>query len=156
VGGLYQYAVIAIDADEDPLTYALTAAPSGMQIDAVSGLVEWTPTVPGDVTVQVEVNDGLGGRATQTFIISTQLSNHAPRILSTPIARAERFHLIPEVSVTDAYLVSQTITLNGQPYTPGTAITSAGTYELTIEAMDEAGNTSATTIRFTLEIPPLP
>lgn len=161
VGGLYQYAVIAIDADEDPLTYALMAAPSGMQIDAVRGLIEWTPTASGDVTVEVEVNDGLGGRATQTFIISAhlisaQLSNHAPRIISTPITRAEPFHLVPEVSVTDAYLANQTITLNGKPYTPGTAITSAGAYELTIEATDEAGNTSVTTIHFTLQTTPLP
>jgi hypothetical protein len=161
VGELYQYAVVAIDADEDPLTYALTAAPSGMQIDAVSGLIEWTPTASEDVTVEVEVNDGLGGRATQTFIISApiisaSLANQAPRIISTPITRAEPFHLVPEVSVTDAYLAHQTITLNGKPYTPGTAITSAGAYELTIEATDEAGNTSVTTLHFTLETTPLP
>jgi hypothetical protein len=153
---LYQYAVVAIDADEDPLTYALTAAPSGMQIDAVRGLIEWTPTASGDVTVEVEVNDGLGGRATQTFIISAQLSNHAPRIISTPITRAKQFYPVPEVRVTDAYLANQTITLNGKPYTPGTAITSAGAYELTIEATDEAGNISVATIHFTLETTPLP
>ena len=161
VGELYQYTVVAIDADEDPLTYALTTAPSGMQIDAVSGLIAWTPTTPANVTVQVEVDDGLNGRATQTFsisahIISAPLSNHAPRIISTPIIRTERFHLVPEVSVTDAYLANQIITLNGKPYTPGTAITSAGAYELTIEATDEAGNTSVTTIHFALETTPLP
>jgi hypothetical protein len=156
VGGLYQYVVVATDVDEDPLTYTLTAAPSGMQIDAVSGLIAWTPTAPGDVTVQVEASDGSGGRATQTFTIGAQVSNHAPQIVATPTTQATRFHLVPEVSVTDAYLADQTITLNGKPYTPGTAITSAGAYELIIEATDEAGNTSMTTIHFTLETTSLP
>ena len=161
VGRLYQYAVVAVDADEDPLAYTLTTAPSGMQIDAVSGLIEWTPTASGDVTVQVEVDDGLDGRATQSFVISVhiinaQLSNHVPQIISTPITQAQRLHLAPEVSVTDAYLATQTITLNGKPYTPGTAITSTGAYELIIEATDEAGNTSETTIHFELETSPLP
>jgi hypothetical protein len=156
VGRLYQYTVVAIDADQDPLAYALTEAPSGMQIDAVSGLIAWTPRTPGDVTVQVEADDGLGGRAMQTFIISAQLLNRAPQIMATPMTQAGRWHLMPEVSVTDAYLANQTITLNGKPYTPGTAITSAGAYELTIEATDEAGNTSVTTIHFTLETPLLP
>jgi hypothetical protein len=127
-----------------------------MQIDAGSGLIAWTPTAPGDVTVQVEASDGLGGRATQTFTIGAQVSNHAPRIVATPTTQAARFHLVPEVSVTDAYLADQTITLNGKPYTPGTAITSAGAYELIIEATDAAGNTSMTTIHFTLETTSLP
>jgi hypothetical protein len=113
------------------------------------------------VTVEVEVNDGLGGRATQIFMISVHLtnaslSNQAPRIISTPATRAEPFHLVPAVSITDAYLAHQTITLNGKSYTTGTAIISAGAYELTIEATDEAGNTSVTTLHFTLETTPLP
>jgi hypothetical protein len=60
-------------------------------------------------------------------------------------------HVMPEITVTDPHLSQHTITLNGQPFTPGTAITSAGSYELTVEATDAAGNTSRTTVRFAID-----
>jgi hypothetical protein len=82
--------------------------------------------------------------------------NRAPRITSTPITRAEMLHVMPEITVTDPHLSQQTITLNGQPFTPGTAITAAGSYELTVEATDAAGNTSHTTVRFAIEPPDSP
>jgi hypothetical protein len=65
-------------------------------------------------------------------------------------------HVTPEIIVTDAHLSQQTITLNGQPFTLGTAITAAGSYELTVEAIDAAGNTSRTTVRFSIEPTDLP
>ncbi|MCX4030004.1 putative Ig domain-containing protein [Endozoicomonas sp. SM1973] len=40
----YQYAVIASDADGDAISYSLTTAPAGMQIDRASGAINWTPT----------------------------------------------------------------------------------------------------------------
>ncbi len=43
--------------------------------------------------------------------------------MSTPITRSEMSHVMPEIRVTDTHLAQQTITLNGRPYTPGTAIT---------------------------------
>jgi len=77
--------------------------------------------------------------------------NRAPRITSTPVTYAEMAHVTPVITVTDAHLFRQTIFLNGQPFTPGTAITAAGSYELTVEATDAAGNTSRTTVRFSIE-----
>jgi hypothetical protein len=78
-------------------------------------------------------------------------ANRAPRITSTPITHAEMAHVMPEITVTDPHLSQHTITLNGQPFTPGTAVTSAGSYELTVEATDAAGNTSRTTVRFAID-----
>ncbi|MEO1034861.1 MAG: Ig-like domain-containing protein [Pseudomonadota bacterium] len=54
----YTYQVVATDAENDPLTYSLTTAPPGMSVDS-SGLITWTPTSVGDVTVRVRVSDGL-------------------------------------------------------------------------------------------------
>jgi hypothetical protein len=82
--------------------------------------------------------------------------NRAPRITSTPITQAEILHVKPEITVTDPHLSEQTIALNGQPFTPGTAITTAGSYVLTVEATDAAGNTSRSTVRFLLEPPASP
>jgi len=76
--------------------------------------------------------------------------NRAPLITSIPITQAEMLHVTPEIAVTDAHLSQHTTTLNGQPLTPGTTITAAGSYELTVEATDAAGNTSRTTVRFSI------
>jgi len=72
VDQLYLYAVQATDPDGDPLTFALTTAPTGMVIDPTSGLIEWTPTATqtGDHPVTVTVTDGRGESAGQSFMIT--------------------------------------------------------------------------------------
>jgi hypothetical protein len=67
--GRYDYAVTAVDADGDPLTYLLQTAPSGMTIDAASGRIEWQikAQTTGTHRVRVGVEDGHGGRAFQEF-----------------------------------------------------------------------------------------
>jgi FG-GAP repeat protein/putative Ig domain-containing protein len=156
VGVLYRYDVDATDADGHPLAYALISAPVGMMIDATSGLITWTPTAPGNATVELEVLDNHGGRATQNYTITVSIPNQPPRITSTPIASAEVFHVIPQVSISDAHLARQTITLNGQPYTSGTPITADGDYILSVEATSTAGNTSVSTVHFAIRRPPVP
>lgn len=88
IGNPYVYAVAATDVDGDPLSYQLTTAPSGMTINAETGLIEWTPTAAqfGEQPVEVTVSDGQGGSATQSFTLlaSNQASNQAPVITSTP------------------------------------------------------------------------
>src|SRR5262249_10541928 len=42
-GQTYTYPVKAVDPDNDPLTYSLTTAPTGMVISRDSGLIEWNP-----------------------------------------------------------------------------------------------------------------
>jgi hypothetical protein len=44
-----------VDAVEDPApNFLISSAPSGMQINAGSGLISWTPDFVGDVTVSVQ------------------------------------------------------------------------------------------------------
>jgi putative Ig domain-containing protein len=67
--GRYHYAVMAVDADGDPLSYTLEAAPSGMTIDKTSGRIEWQISVgmKGPQRVKVLVDDGQNGQAFQEF-----------------------------------------------------------------------------------------
>jgi hypothetical protein len=67
--GRYDYAVAAVDADGDPLTYLLQTAPPGMTIEAASGRIEWqiTAQTTGTHRVRVNVEDGHAGRAFQEF-----------------------------------------------------------------------------------------
>ncbi len=59
-GVAYDYQVIASDVDVgDTLSYALITPPTGMTIDAGTGLISWTPSSVqlGDNAVTVEVTD---------------------------------------------------------------------------------------------------
>jgi parallel beta-helix repeat protein len=70
-GDLYEYDVEATDADNDTLTYSLTAFPEGMVVDSSTGVISWTPsaTQVGSHDVTVEVDDGRYGIDTQSFTI---------------------------------------------------------------------------------------
>lgn len=57
----------------------------------------------------------------------------------------------PAFSAADAALDSVSATLNGAPHTPCTTISAPGSYTLAVTAVDEAGNRSSTTARFTID-----
>ena len=82
-GQPYAYAVTAIDPDPgDLLTFSLPIAPAGMTIDAVTGLVQWTPlgNQTGLNSVAVHVRDQGGLLAAQGFSVTVQTGagNGAP------------------------------------------------------------------------------
>ena len=72
-GIAYQYDVNATDVENDTLTWSLTTAPSGMTINASTGVIDWLPGDGGSATwnapVTVSVTDG-STATTQSFTIS--------------------------------------------------------------------------------------
>ncbi|XZE22169.1 FG-GAP-like repeat-containing protein [Pirellulaceae bacterium SH449] len=87
VGTGYLYSIAARDAEGDPLTYRLLAAPNGMTIVETTGVISWTPSLAqvGQQDVVIEVSDGIGGAATQAFAIRVGegIPNLPPVIHST-------------------------------------------------------------------------
>ena len=71
--GVFVYNVQAIDDDKDSLKYLLEAAPSGMTIDPVTGMISWqvASDVKGTHRVRILVQDGQGGSASQDFELSS-------------------------------------------------------------------------------------
>ncbi len=70
MGELYQYDV---EANGSPLpTFSLVSAPQGMDIDSISGLIEWTPQSAGEFEVEVQA-ENTSGSDTQvyTLMVST-------------------------------------------------------------------------------------
>ncbi len=67
----YGYDIEADDPDGDALAFSLDQAPTGMDVDPVSGLIEWTPasTQVGASTVTVRVTDPEGLSDTQSYTI---------------------------------------------------------------------------------------
>ena len=88
-GIAYGYQVQAADPNNDPLTFAIASGPVGMTISA-TGLVSWTPGVmqTGDFAASLQVSDGRGGTAQQSFTITVGAAagaNHPPQITSSPV-----------------------------------------------------------------------
>jgi hypothetical protein len=83
----YRYQVLAQDAEETALQFALEQAPAGMTIDANTGRIDWTPAVDQvrghDVTVMVR--DGRGGKARQSFslTVAADAANRSPVVTSS-------------------------------------------------------------------------
>jgi RHS repeat-associated protein len=88
----YVYAVRADDPEEDALRFELLARPGGMSINEQTGVIRWVPTSNQGgqtFTVAVQVDDGQGNLATQSFqvVVSATPRNRPPVITSRPQTR---------------------------------------------------------------------
>ena len=126
-GSTYTYQVVATDTD--PLTYSLTDAPAGMSISA-TGLVTWAipAGTAGSFNVAIEVSDGKGGVAQQTYAIGVSITaNRPPLITSVPNASAAPgATYVYQVTATDPDNDALTISL----YAPDPSITLSATGRL--------------------------
>jgi hypothetical protein len=88
-GTLYEYEVAASDPDGDPVSCELLEGPAEMDITGC--VLAWTPSEAdaGPHRVAVEARDGRGGSARQSFIVTVEVPNRPPRIVSTPPAASE-------------------------------------------------------------------
>lgn len=78
VGEFLTVAIEAWDPDgHDPLTFAASGLPSGLSIDAATGVVSGTPGVVGRSSVTVTVTDGFGASTVGTFTWSI-ITNRPP------------------------------------------------------------------------------
>ncbi len=88
VGDGYHYDVTVTDADDDLLTFALTTGPAGLSINPQTGEVTWIPAGDqlGISEVHVEVSDGRGGTAAQSFsvVVGNAVGNAPPIFTSEP------------------------------------------------------------------------
>lgn len=67
---LYQYQVTASDPEGDTLTFSLSVKPSGMTINASTGLIQYTPTAVSTPNVTVVVTDTASNSASQSYTIN--------------------------------------------------------------------------------------
>lgn len=172
-GGSYQYQPIAIDLEEDELTYRLSQHPDGMTIDPATGLVSWEPGSDdvSEYTVVIEVEDAEGNQSQQTFQLITtdepvvddptvdtlppELQIGISNSLLNPGDRAT----LQILATDDTDLASLSLeldgnpltltpegTANGQLYTSTVEFDEPGVYTLVGEASDSAGNSVSETV----------
>src|SRR6185436_4224861 len=86
-GEPYTYAAQSHDPDGGTtLSYLLYRAPAGMQVDAATGAVTWSPTAasPAVAPIVLQVYDARGGRATQQWTVQVAGGNRAPELAEIP------------------------------------------------------------------------
>ncbi len=140
VGVPWSLQLIASDVDAPPqsLTFKLIQAPEGMTIDP-NGKLSWVPIIQQagkDHTVTVQVEDGAGGRAQQSFVIS--IPNTPPQIQkSQPSMAIAGQPWSYQVIATDLDVPKQTIRYSLTEKLPGMTIdASTGQIRWTPDLLD--------------------
>lgn len=85
-GEPYSYRAQATDRDGDPVRYAVEEGPSGLRIDADSGVLQWTASEIGSFRVKLSASDPNGNTGYQSYSLRVRnLPNRAPVFTSTPV-----------------------------------------------------------------------
>ena len=149
----YAYDVEADDPDSAAdLTFSLDTAPTGMDIEAASGLISWTPDAPqlGDHNVIVRVQDADGLFDAQEFTIT--VVDTIPTItIDAPADGLVTFQSFVDVSGSTSNAVSVTVngiaaTLSGDAFATDAVPLVEGSNTITATVENASGSTTTTTI----------
>ncbi len=148
----YNYPVAAHDPDGDTLSFSLISAPTGMSVDAASGLITWTPTAAqlGPHPVVVRASDGQTWvQQHYTVAVTAQADELVVTIsIDPPVIAPGESTVITVGSAGGSGPVTVSLTVNGQPLpldAQGQVVFSAtevGVYVLEATASD--GTTTVT------------
>ncbi|MBT1076631.1 beta strand repeat-containing protein, partial [Geobacter grbiciae] len=133
VGTLYTYDVNATDSNGDTVYFRLSSAPSGMTIDAISGLISWTPTESqtGSKYVSVKAVDSKGGSTSQSFYVNVTATD----VKATPVITWATPSPVTVGTVLSSTQFNATANVPGTfTYTPaaGTALNTVGSVTLSV------------------------
>jgi len=86
VGTPFTYDANASDADGHTIAYHLLTGPTGMTIDAASGMVSWNVAAGtvAEVPVVIQAFDTRGAVALQRFVLTVAGGNRAPAFIAMP------------------------------------------------------------------------
>jgi hypothetical protein len=154
-GLTFHYDVHASDPDGDAISYSLSTAPSGMEIDGL-GRISWTTTAAsiGTQHVVVTVTDSFGAATSQPFDLIVSADNEPPKvslsISPNPIIVGQPTTVIAQAT-DNVGVVSKALTINGVTVplnAQGLATVlnlPAGQYTVVATATDAAGNVGTNT-----------
>ncbi|MFZ6674594.1 putative Ig domain-containing protein [Undibacterium sp. Xuan67W] len=152
---------IAVTAS-NPVTYALSGAPSGMAI-STSGVVSWTTPVVGTYSVTATAKDsktGLTGQA--IYVVTIVAASPAGPVITIPVMNGVAGKaLTGTISISDPGVTSLSISISGAPMGMSFGLSGmniiaswaspiTGGYSLKVSVTDSAGRTAQVTIPITV------
>ncbi|MHB8873510.1 MAG: Ig-like domain-containing protein [Myxococcaceae bacterium] len=108
----------------------------------------------GDFTLSAEATDKAGNRATQVVRFTLDQTPPSVSVYGVADGQVTNQDVAPVVTVSDLHPGSSAVTLNGQPFVPGSVLSAEGSYLLAVSASDAAGNTTSESIGFTIDKTP--
>ena len=152
VGQLYSYQAAATGTA--PIAWSLVSSPVGMSVDA-TGLVTWTPSAAGTVSVAVSATNA-GGNSVQAYSITVDDTPTPPTITSAPATTAVVGQLYSyQAAATGSAPIAWSLTSNpGGMTIDGTGLVTwapivAGSETVNVEASNAQGADSQT---FTIDV----
>ncbi|RQO53678.1 peptidase S53 [Paucibacter sp. KBW04] len=148
-----------ITSAANPLTYSLSAAPSGMTVSS-SGVLSWAKPVLGSYSVTVTVKDGKTGLSGQA-LISVKIAASGPQITAPAVSGVAGKPLSALISISDPGVSAVSISISGVPLgmmfsANGMNITASwakpitGSYTLKIVVQDSTGQTATASLPITV------
>lgn len=156
IGQPYSYDV---EASGNPApTFALTIAPEGMSIDAITGFITWMPDSVGTFEVLVEASNSTGV-ANHSYMVTVYDSAQIPTITSTPVTEGwvgEYYSYDVESSGSPSPTYSLATAPVGMSIDADTGLidwtpTAAGTYQVIVESVNSGGTASQTFTIYVME-----
>ncbi len=127
----------------------LHLASEQLTIDDVTWLPGQSVSGEGVHVLAVVARDAAGNEARASVRFEIDLT---PPVISIDVADGATFQgeISPHFSATDLHPGTTTATLDGQPFTSGTAVSAAGAHRLEVQARDLAGNLAVKAVNFSI------
>ena len=129
----------------------------GVVSASLNGVVFASGTVvsaDGDYTLSVEAADTCGNSSAQTLAWTIDTVPPGITVAGVPEGQIVNVDVTPVIDVIDTHLGPVAITLDGVPFTSGTAVSAEGEHTLQIQAADTCGNSGARRLTFTIDKTP--
>lgn len=150
----------ASDVDGDPITYSATGLPSGLDINATTGLISGTTTLAGSFGTTILVGDGLGGSAVAQFTWAVTPQNAAN--VTNPGAQTSKVDDVINLAISATDPDGDPITYSASGLPAGLGINAStgiisgipsavGAYNVSVQVSDGYDNSS---VSFTWTIDP--
>ncbi len=139
-------------SDVQPVISVQEANPAGQEI-TLNGIAynQSAITLEDAYLLRITATDTSGNSATKEIGFTI---DKTPPVITVAGIEKNRYYntdLGPAISVTDANLETVESSLNGSAYTSGTIITAENDYELQIQAVDKAGNSTSDAYTFHID-----
>ena len=110
-----------------------------------------TVSAEGDYELFVLARDLAGNETTVTVAFTLDFTPPEITITGVSDGLVTQLDVTPVVAVTELHPASETITLDGAPFSSGTTVTAEDDYVLSVEATDLAGNTASASVSFAID-----